>query len=166
VLMVVARQGADVRRHRARRLLRRAWGARGRGSGGTPDVSPGQIAYHQKKTVSLRVRFGAPSMAPLQDSNLRTRLRSPIPRTATTSGNAPEALPWGAYGAREASCSASATCRSCGHDSGSPYVASELPSAGDHLVRASLLRPSRRARSSAAGYATVFLNRRPTRCSE
>ena len=45
VLMVVARRGADVMRHRAYPVLGRAWGAHGGGVRIMPDVSPGQVAY-------------------------------------------------------------------------------------------------------------------------
>ena len=58
VLMVVARQGADVRRRRAHPVLGRTWGARGGGGcGSCRGVSPGQMAYHQKNVIGLRVRF-------------------------------------------------------------------------------------------------------------
>ena len=84
VLMVVARPGADV----TRRRVCPTWDAPGTRAAGEwwtmPDVSPGQVAYHQNSTISLRVRF----LRPQQDSNLRTRLRSELRYTAATSGNA------------------------------------------------------------------------------
>jgi len=45
VLMVVDRQGAEVRRRRACRVLGRGWGARGGEVRAMPDVSPGQAVW-------------------------------------------------------------------------------------------------------------------------
>jgi hypothetical protein len=84
VLMVVARQGSDVRRNRVSRVLGRACGAGGGGVVGDGGRKPRSDVIRLKSTVSLSVRFWRPQ----QDSNLRTRLRSAFPHTAATSRNA------------------------------------------------------------------------------
>jgi hypothetical protein len=48
VLMAVACQGADVRRHQPWPVLGSAWGARGGGERVMPDVSPGQVAHCER----------------------------------------------------------------------------------------------------------------------
>ena len=83
VLIAVACQRTDVRRHRVGPVLGCAWGARdGRvGHAGT-SAQVRLLGPEERDSLSCSIS------APQQDSNLRTRLRSAIPHTAATSRNA------------------------------------------------------------------------------
>ena len=77
-----------------------------------PDASPGQMAFHLKSTISLRVRFCAPSRIRTcaHGSGEHSRIQ-PLPAETQ-----PHWLAWGAYGPRESSSSASPSAAIDSHD--------------------------------------------------
>ena len=107
VFIAVARQGADVRRHRARAVPGRAWGARGGGVRAMPGVSPGQVTYRQRRWLACVFDFSAPSRIRTcaHGSGVQIRLQ-PLP-----AGTRPALHARGAYGARGIVVLSSAICR-------------------------------------------------------
>jgi hypothetical protein len=88
-------------------------GARAAGEcGSCRDVSPGQTAFHLKSTISLRVRFSAPSRIRTCAHGSGEHSRMP-PLPAQTR---PGLCAWGAYGTREIAVLSSPSAAINSHD--------------------------------------------------